>query len=127
MPRSITENESTLRDVYPCKERSLGCIKADIRGLSPQDVFSFCVGYFGRKQPTFIVPHGIGGEAIHVVGVVIVGSTVVVDITKIVGIAGVYRKRPILFFFFDTSINFSIFRRSYSFSNFRITFSPSFE
>jgi len=69
----------------PCKKRPPGRIKANIRRLyGRQDIFSFCVGHIGRKQPTRSVSHGIGGAAQHGTRiVVVVAITIVVDINEI--------------------------------------------
>jgi hypothetical protein len=48
-----------------------------------------------NKAPTHSAPHGIGGEAIRIVGIVIVGRTVSIHIAEIVGVARVrFRKHP---------------------------------
>ncbi|MDR2952579.1 MAG: hypothetical protein LBU82_04970 [Treponema sp.] len=49
----------------------------------------FCVGRVGRKQPTLSAPHEIRREAVIVVGVVVVGSTVVIHITEIADRTGI--------------------------------------
>jgi hypothetical protein len=48
-----------------------------------------------NKAPTRSAPHGIGGNPIRIVGIVIVGRTRAIHITEIVGIARVrFRKHP---------------------------------
>jgi hypothetical protein len=48
-----------------------------------------------NKAPTPSAPHGIGGEAIRVVGIVIIGRTRTVHIAEIGGRARVrFRKHP---------------------------------
>jgi hypothetical protein len=62
-----------------------------------KDTFSFCVGRIGRKQPTLGTSHGIGGNATSRTGVVIVGYSVIVDIVKTRGTAGIrLQKVPLI-------------------------------
>jgi hypothetical protein len=57
-------------------------------GFTPQDIFSFCVGCFGRigcqsSRATYrVAPHGIGGAATHLRRRIVVGITIVVAITE---------------------------------------------
>jgi hypothetical protein len=54
-----------------------------------QDIFSFCVGRIDRtgcqssRAAYRVASHGIGGAAAHSRCIVVVGITVVVDITEI--------------------------------------------
>jgi hypothetical protein len=53
--------------------------------LLQKDIFSFCVGIFGY-QSTYFYPRKIWRKPINIAGIVTVGITIVVHITKVSGI-----------------------------------------
>jgi len=69
-----------------------------------QDIFSFCVGCIGRKQPTHSAPHGIGGAAPHQTGIIIVSITIIVDISETRRPSRSLQKMPLLLFYEPTSV-----------------------
>jgi hypothetical protein len=68
---------------HPCKKRPPGHIKANIRGTNPTGRY-LLLCRVQRSQATYrVAPHGIGGAATHSRRIVVVGITIVVDITEI--------------------------------------------
>jgi hypothetical protein len=89
MPHNVTGYETVPRKEQPCKKRTPGRIRVDIRGANPVGCFLLLRWALGLKTTHWIAgilldaPHGIGGNpARSITGVVIVGNAMSTDIAK---------------------------------------------